>query len=31
MRYGDLETKGAEGGYGFLQNLRNFKDGMYLD
>ncbi|KAM0697945.1 hypothetical protein Q7P36_002799 [Cladosporium allicinum] len=31
MRYGDLEAKGAEGGYGFLQNLRNFKDGMYLD
>jgi len=34
MRYGDLESKGAgagEGGYGFLQNLRNFKDGMYLD
>ena len=31
MRYGDLETKGGEGGYGFLQNLRNFKEGMYLD
>jgi hypothetical protein len=31
MRYGDLDAKGAEGGYGFLQNLRNFKDGMYLD
>jgi hypothetical protein len=31
MRYGDMEAKGAEGGYGFLQNLRNFKDGMYLD
>jgi hypothetical protein len=34
MRYGDLDGRGAgagEGGYGFLQNLRNFKDGMYLD
>jgi hypothetical protein len=31
MRYGDLDSKGGEGGYGFLQNLRNFKDGMYLD
>lgn len=31
MRYGDLDAKGAEGGYGFLQNLRNLKDGMYLD
>jgi hypothetical protein len=31
MRYGDLDAKGGEGGYGFLQNLRNFKDGMYLD
>ncbi|GAB7331598.1 hypothetical protein MBLNU13_g02976t1 [Cladosporium sp. NU13] len=34
MRYGDLDGRGAgagEGGYGFLQNLRNLKDGMYLD
>ena len=32
MRYGDLDSRGAgEGGYGFLQNLRNLKDGMYLD
>ncbi|KAL1585201.1 hypothetical protein WHR41_06417 [Cladosporium halotolerans] len=30
MRYGDLDSR-AEGGYGFLQNLRNLKDGMYLD
>ena len=34
MRYGDLDGRDAgagEGGYGFLQNLRNLKDGMYLD
>lgn len=36
MRYGDLDGRGGgagagEGGYGFLQNLRNLKDGMYLD
>lgn len=34
MRYGDLDGRGAGaggGGYGFLQNLRNLKDGMYLD
>jgi hypothetical protein len=34
MRYGDLDGRGTgagEGGYGFLQNLRNLKDGMYLD
>lgn len=31
MRYGDLDSRPGEGGYGFLQNLRNLKDGMYLD
>lgn len=31
MRYGDLDSRGAEGGYGFLQGLRDWKDGMYND
>lgn len=31
MRYGDLDSRGGEGGYGFLQGLRDWKDGMYND
>ena len=33
MRYGDLSAQRAtsEGGYGFLQNLRNLKNEMYLE
>ena len=32
MRYGNLDSRvGSEGGYGFLQNLKNLKNEMYLD
>ncbi|KAF2766250.1 hypothetical protein EJ03DRAFT_183728 [Teratosphaeria nubilosa] len=32
MRYGNMDTRGiSEGGYGFLQNLRNLKNDLYVE